>query len=201
MSQEIEIEFKNLLTKKEFLQLKKDLQLVDAAFITQHNDYFDTLDFSLKKQKAGLRIREKQGRFVLTLKEPHEVGRLETHQTLSEEEVQAFMNDRVLKDGDVQSRLVHFDVNPEDLCHLGRLTTNRAELEKPNSLLVLDHSLYFDKEDFELEWEFTDYETGEHQFESLLKMYHIPKRATQNKIIRFFNYKMLKEKESGDELN
>lgn len=195
MSQEIEIEFKNMLTKTEFNQLKKEFQLTDSAFITQHNDYFDTVDFSLKSKNAGLRIREKQGHFVFTLKEPHEVGRLETHQSLTEDEVTTFMKHRILKDGDVHSRLLHFNVNPKELCHLGRLTTKRAELKNKDSILVLDHSLYFDQEDFELEWEFTDYENGEQQFEALLKTYQIPKRTTQNKIKRFFTYKMLKESE------
>ena len=50
MSQNIEIEFKNMLTKEEFIQKKSDFQVKSSDFVKQENDYFDTLDFALKKQ-------------------------------------------------------------------------------------------------------------------------------------------------------
>lgn len=198
MSQEIEIEFKNLLMSTEFKRLKAALNIKESDFVTQHNDYFDTTDFKLKKQQVGLRIREKSGHFVFTLKEPHELGKLETHQKLTFEEVTSFIQSRQLQDGDVTQRLDKLSVRLDELQHLGRLTTNRAELQKEDGLLVLDHSLYFDQEDFELEGEFTDYALGQQQFVSLLEHYNIPKRDTPNKIVRFYNYKRLKESESRD---
>ncbi|MCY7706811.1 CYTH domain-containing protein, partial [Bacillus safensis] len=39
--------------------------------------------FDIKSQLAALRMREKNGQWVLTLKEPHEIGLLETHQTIA----------------------------------------------------------------------------------------------------------------------
>ncbi|MBC3697800.1 CYTH domain-containing protein, partial [Bacillus pumilus] len=83
MAQEIEIELKQLLMKEEFEQLKQHFQLKDSDFHTQTNYYFDTPQFDIKSQFAALRMREKNGQWVLTLKEPHEIGLLETHQTIA----------------------------------------------------------------------------------------------------------------------
>lgn len=84
MSQEIEIEFKNMLTKQEFKNIASALQLTEKDFTDQKNHYFDTDSFALKQKHAALRIRRKNGKYVLTLKEPADVGLLETHQQLSE---------------------------------------------------------------------------------------------------------------------
>ncbi len=62
MTQEIEIEFKNLLTKSEFLKLSEALCMKEHDFKQQVNHYFDTKDFSLKQKKSALRIREKRRR-------------------------------------------------------------------------------------------------------------------------------------------
>ncbi|WEG11910.1 CYTH domain-containing protein [Pullulanibacillus sp. KACC 23026] len=193
MSQEIEIEFKNMLTKHEFDHLVQVFQLNEQDFLTQHNDYFDTSSFELKSKGAALRIREKENRFVLTLKEPHTVGKLETHQFLSKKDVQQFFQSRELDPGDVQQRLERLSIKPENLQHLGRLTTHRAEFPHEEGLFVLDHSCYLDTEDYEMEWEFNDHPTGQKRFESFLERYQIPKRPTQNKIMRFFLYKKSKE--------
>lgn len=196
MSQEIEIEFKNILTKDEFDALRSGLGL--SHFVTQHNDYFDTADYKLKKNKTALRVREKSEEWVLTMKEPHEVGKLETHQALTKKSRQAFFETRSLEPGDVTERLKAHAISPETLLHLGRLTTHRAELPHNGGLLVLDHSEYLDQEDFELEWEFSDYEFGKKQFHAFLDLYQIPKRPTQNKIMRFFLHKNLKESYQND---
>ncbi|MGB8000302.1 MAG: CYTH domain-containing protein, partial [Anaerobacillus sp.] len=79
------------------------------------------------------------------------------------------------------------------LIHLGNLTTHRAELQLTTGLLVLDHSEYLDQEDYELEFEVSDFEKGKRDFERVLTKHHIPKREAKNKILRFF----LASKEQG----
>lgn len=49
MSQEIEIEFKNMLTKQEFKNIAA-LQLTEKDFTDQKNHYFDTDSFALKQK-------------------------------------------------------------------------------------------------------------------------------------------------------
>lgn len=59
MAQEIEIEFKNLLTKNEFEKLTQAYQLDNEDFVLQENHYFDTKSFALKHKGAALRIRKR----------------------------------------------------------------------------------------------------------------------------------------------
>ena len=70
MSQNIEIEFKNMLTSEEFLQLKLHFNIDQNKFKKQVNHYFDTPSFSLKSLNSALRIREKGTQFEMTLKQP-----------------------------------------------------------------------------------------------------------------------------------
>lgn len=189
MSQEIEIEFKNLINEDEFNLLVSHFKITSDSFFRQHNDYFDTSDFKLKSQHTALRVREKKGFYQLTLKQPHTVGLLEIHQNLSAEEVKDFFLKRELAYGDVQNRLNELNIPVAHLQHLGRLTTDRAEIKHDTGLIVLDHSYYLDHEDFELEYEVSDYDPGKQAFETLLSQFHIPVRTTPNKIIRFYNLK------------
>jgi len=187
MTQELEIEFKNLLTKEEFSDLCLYFNLSDEKFITQENHYFDTPTFSLKEKGAALRIRQKKQKNILTLKEPAEIGLLETHQPLNTEEVEIALQSSILpKSGPVIERLTYLNINIESIQYFGSLTTNRAETHYKNGLLVLDHSRYLNKEDFEVEFEVQDEKLGKKQFHSLLQMHSIPLRKTENKIKRFY---------------
>lgn len=78
--------------------------------------------------------------------------------------------------------------------YLGELTTERVEKELPEGLLVIDKSSYFDVTDYELEFECSDRKEGEIFFQSLLTSHDIPVRHTPNKILRFYNEKMRRNK-------
>ncbi|RBW69947.1 CYTH domain-containing protein [Bacillus taeanensis] len=188
MSQEVEIEFKNLLTKTEFNTLKKAFSLTNQSFFSQINYYFDTKSFSLAGQKSALRVRKKNNNYELTLKQPHPDGLLETNQQISKEQFQT-LKDGVFPDGEVKSILLLLNISPNTLIFLGDLTTNRAETRYKEGLLVLDHSFYLGKEDYELEYEVKNAAVGKDDFNRLLHIHHIPMRKTNNKIKRFFDEK------------
>lgn len=183
MSQEIEIEFKNMLTKQEFETITAALQLTEKDFIDQKNHYFDTGSFALKQKHAALRIRRKNGEYVLTLKEPADVGLLETHQQLSE--VSDLAEFSVPK-GPVKDQLHKLQIDTDAIQYFGSLATNRAEKETEKGLIVLDHSRYLNKEDYEIEFEAADWHEGKQAFEKLLQQFSIPQRETKNKILRFY---------------
>lgn len=187
MAQEIEIELKQLLMKEEFEQLKQHFQLKDADFHTQTNYYFDTPQFDIKSQLAALRIREKNGQWVLTLKEPHEIGLLETHQTIAPP---SQLDDFKLPEGEVADRLDHLNIQKDQIVYFGSLETSRAEKMIQEGLIVLDHSRYLTVEDYELEFEVSDLEIGQAAVSALLRKFHIPVRNTKNKVVRFYEEKM-----------
>ncbi|WP_214735076.1 CYTH domain-containing protein [Exiguobacterium sp. s154] len=188
MTQEVEIEFKSMLTKDEYETLLRAYQLDDQVR-WQANDYFDTPSFQLKANGAALRIRVKKQGQVLTLKQPNEVGLLETHATITEDEAEDLFKYGIIHDEQMKRALAPFQLNAP-LEHLGRLETNRAELQLEDGLLVLDESHYLETSDYEIEFEVTNEEEGKRAFEGLLAKHGLPYRPAKNKIVRFMELKM-----------
>lgn len=190
MSQELEIEFKNLLTKEEYLLLRSSFHTPEQEIIIQQNHYFDTPLFHLKDNEVALRIREKNGEYYLTLKQPVEEGVLETHQSINALVANEMMMDGGLVSGEVHDLLVLMNIPVKKIVHFGSLKTNRVEVPYESGILVMDHSYYFTEEDFELEYEVTDRTQGEKSFTKLLSYYKIPVRKTDSKIKRFYKAKI-----------
>ncbi|MGP4106695.1 CYTH domain-containing protein [Virgibacillus sp. L01] len=188
MAQEIEIEYKNLLTKDEFDRVLYSLPFPSDAE-TQTNHYFETADFSLKKNGCALRIREKNNTFTLTLKEPHDTGLLETHDTLTKQEANQWINEEFIGKEYTSKQLENKGINLNDLKYLGSLTTERRELNYHDVLLVLDYSTYGDTSDYEMELEAASEEIGLKTMQDVLDKFNIKRRQTPNKIQRFFTSK------------
>ncbi|TCI66497.1 CYTH domain-containing protein [Exiguobacterium sp. SH3S1] len=184
----MEIEFKSMLTKDEYETLLESYQLSDQVK-WQANDYFDTPTFELRNQGAALRIREKKTGQVLTLKQPHDVGLLETHAPINEEAAENLFKYGIVHDEQMKQALATFNLTGP-LEHLGRLETKRAEIETADGLLVLDESHYLEICDYEIEFEVTDETAGRIAFEQLLSSHNIPLRPAKNKIVRFMEEKM-----------
>ncbi|WP_214807274.1 CYTH domain-containing protein [Exiguobacterium sp. s102] len=187
MRQEMEIEFKNLLTADEYKQLMQIYGKQDET-IWQANDYFDTPTFELRQHGAALRIRQKKEGLVLTLKEPKDDGLLETHVSLSEAEAEELFKYGLIQSDAMNEQLSRFNLTAS-LEHLGRLETTRFETKLKDGLLVLDQSHYLGVTDYELEFEVQAFEQGQLAFTQLLEKHQIPRRETKNKIVRFMERK------------
>ncbi len=186
MNQQLEIEYKNLLTEEEFLRLLAHFQIDEKDLVLQKNHYFDTPDFLLKEQGCALRIREKGSSYELTLKEPAEEGLLETNEKIDEHLAKGAIEFNILPQGDVTQRIAEKNIEPSRLRYFGTLSTLRKEIPYKDGLLVFDKSSYFKKVDFELEYEVKDPEKGKRVFFHLLNQFGIPVRKTENKILRFY---------------
>ncbi|MEH7177474.1 CYTH domain-containing protein [Neobacillus vireti] len=190
MSETIEIEFKNLLTKDEYQILLGAFKVEESQIKSQKNHYFDTPNFALKKLGSALRIREKGNHFEMTLKQPAAVGLLETTQLLIANEFQAAIQYGTLPKGEIHDRIQQLDdISFSLIEYFGSLLTKRAEFQYKNGILVLDHSLYLKTEDYEVEYEVEDFQLGQAAFQELLHQFRIPIRKTQNKIERFYQQK------------
>jgi uncharacterized protein YjbK len=190
VSQEIEIEVKSMLTEEAYCTLVKGLKLDESEAVTQHNHYFETPDFSLKAAHAGLRIREKNNTFTLTLKQPHTVGKLETHQTLNKNEWITAKEQGTLPDGKVKGQLNSLNIPIEKLAYVGTLTTSRIEISYKEGNLCLDKSSYLGKTDFEIEFEGISEEHANSTLMKVLNDYNIQYTVTENKVRRFFTRKL-----------
>ncbi|MFB1081358.1 CYTH domain-containing protein [Jeotgalibacillus sp. JSM ZJ347] len=193
--QELEIEFKNLLTKSEYKKLYQDFEMDQP--MQQVNHYFDTPLFHLKDAHSALRIREKGGKLTLTLKQPVEEGILETHQTLTRLDVEDMLSGGGLIGGEIADMMELMNISTQDIVHFGSLETNRTEKTYKGGLLVLDHSSYLGHEDYELEYEVSSHQEGKENFLSLLTSYKIPVRETDNKIKRFYKARFMQNREGG----
>lgn len=185
MTQEIEIEFKNLVTKDEFEILLKHLPFPKEGH-KQINYYFETPDHKLRSNQSALRIREKKGKYILTLKEPFGDGLLETHDVLTSEEASSWLNGNPIGKEETTKQLQKLDIPIHELQYFGSLTTIRREYQDNGLIFVLDYSTYHDQEDYELEIEAMDKNSGLKAIEHTLKQFGITKKETPNKIARFF---------------
>ncbi|QDQ01435.1 CYTH domain-containing protein [Lysinibacillus fusiformis] len=186
MSQQLEIEFKNLLTKQQYEQLLKDFHIHDNAIHRQTNHYYDTPLHALRNLKSGLRIRQIDNYYECTLKErtaAHE--HLETTNELSAEQAKKMLNGEGFFAPEVAKRLAKYDIPLDELEVFGSLTTDRVEIPYKEGLLVFDHSFYLQCDDYEVEYESNDVIKGNVIFDEFLQQYEIKKQVTDKKIARF----------------
>lgn len=190
MNQEIEREFKNLLTKDEFEQLLLDLQLEEKDAIKQTNIYFDTEDFRLKEMRMGLRIRQYEDRGELTLKSPLQQNeKLETTDFLTFEQAEELVKaGHILLDGHVADHLRAAGVDPTTLVPIGQLSTLRYAFPGEGGVFFLDKSFYQDQLDYELEFEADELAEGAKTFAGFLDEHGIKIRKTAQKIERMLSY-------------
>lgn len=186
MSQEIEMESKNLLSKDEYERLLNFFQVEENQSKQQINYYFETNDLKLKANGAALRIREKNSNWMLTLKEPYQEGLIETHQTLTEKEAKHWIAGSPTSAPDIEKRLQLFDISCSELKFGGKLKTNRIELPYEGGLVVLDYSEYNGQFDYELEIEADTMKQSEAIMQKLLNKLDIKQKPTPNKIERFY---------------
>ncbi len=187
MTKELEIEFKNMLTKEEYNRLLEDFAAHHDGPVTQHNHYFDTADFRLKELLSALRIRNKTGRFECTLKVPAPVGHYEITDKMTKEQARRMLELETFEATEVSVALRELEIPLTALKSIGTLTTHRVEFEYLGGLLVIDHSEYNGHEDFELEFEVADAETGHESFLNFLQQQGIPERPARKKIARFMD--------------
>ncbi|MCM3386543.1 CYTH domain-containing protein [Ureibacillus chungkukjangi] len=188
MAQELEIEFKNILTKQQYENLIKKFQVTDEMIIRQTNHYFDTMDFHLKKLFSGLRIRETKKRIVCTLKErTAENTHLETTDEISKEQADSMLAGKGFFAESVKAKLLLLGVQVDQLKVFGTLTTDRVELSYKGGTIVFDHSFYLNCDDYEVEYETDEESLGKEIFEQFLKDNNIPKQVADKKIARFMN--------------
>lgn len=188
MVKELEIEFRNLLTKEEYDTLIGSFRVKEEDFFEQTNYYSDTANFGLKERHSALRIRQLDTQYQLTLKTPEARGLMETTQILGEDQASAIISGANIPVGPVRDTLKELGINHEDLQIFGSLKTIRAEKDYKKGLLVFDKNFYGSRSDFDLDYEVSDYDKGKEVFDKLLKEYQITNQPAENKVARFYHH-------------
>lgn len=186
MTQQLEIEFKNLLTKQQYEHLLQEFSIQENAIHRQTNHYFDTPSQAIKKRQSGLRIRQIDNYYECTLKEKSaEHTHIETTDVLTAEQAQQMLEGQGFYAQEVAKKLTLYHIPLNELAVFGSLTTDRIEIPYKDGLLVFDHSFYLQCDDYEVEYESKDATKGNVIFNDFLQQYHIEKKVTEKKIARF----------------
>lgn len=187
MAEQIEIEYKTLLTAEQFQAIKAKYAPNQTAFV-QENYYFDTPQFDLKHKHCGLRIRRTENSAEFTLKTPLSEGLLETTDKLTIQEAEEWLSaKKVPNQGSVAEKLTTLDISLSKLQLLAQLKTARIQIVLPIGELALDESWYGNNHDYELELEVPEANQGKQDFLSLLEEFQIDYQPAKNKIVRAFD--------------
>lgn len=147
----VEYEKKMLLSLAEYTALFQALSSTGKT-VTQVNHYYDTPDLDGNTKGITYRIREKNGKFIATVKSHHVSGR----------------DDNIEISGEVNSPFDTSFFTASDLCYHGCLTTERLIICPCNGIeLALDKNRYFQFTDYELEIEYS--ENTEKEAENILQ--------------------------------
>lgn len=192
MEQNLEIEFKNLLTKSEYDTL---LQTVfsdgNQKKIVQTNYYFDTKDYQLKNQHSALRIRRTHSFNELTLKVPSQGHLLETNLSLHDNVCSEILKAKQLKLSTIYADIEIDSISNDSVFYLfNQFETVRFEQTRGDHLLVLDQTTFQNRiVDYELEVESQSPEAGLIFFNSFLEKHAIKKQKALPKIARAERFK------------
>ena len=150
-----EVELKMLLTEEEFYRLLKHFE--PANFIKQTNHYFSA---SNNSKHQSIRIREKEGKYLFTLKEKND-GYVQ--------EYEKYTNSLQLEsDNDILDILKQRNLLPP-YNTIGELTTERFMYILPNQAeLCFDINHYYGITDYEIEYEVTHPHNHEEAFLEIL---------------------------------
>ena len=186
---EIEIEFKNLLTKEQYAALFKKYDLKNSEEIINKNFYYDDADESFKKIGAALRIRYTNKKTEMTLKVKGDTQNVEINVPLDERYPKEPTVLPILPN-EIIAELERMNVKIKTPMLIQKIETLRHEITLDEGLLlVLDETTFInDVVDYELEFETKDYETGLIAFEKLLEKNNIDKNPAKPKIARAVEY-------------
>ena len=160
MIQNIEKEYKVLLTEFQYQQLVSLLSPNQP--VKQTNYYYDTVDHQIQNKKGAMRIREKDGKYIFTLKIRKSDDSLFEYEKI----VQA--NDpSVFFDNDIIQLLNKYGLSGP-FQQIGYMTTYRSLCIRENAEICLDRNIYKNKTDYEIEYEYKKEHDGLSIFEAIL---------------------------------
>ena len=200
MEENFEIEFKNLLTKEEYLTLlakefPKDSIQREKYAIEQTNYYFDTSNQDLKKQNSALRIRVTKSYNEMTFKIPYQGFLLENTLHLSDNDTSEIINNKQIilssfNSPDNDFSFLDKEIKDSTYYLFNSFQTKRFEKPVKSHLIVLDMTIFQNGViHYELEVESNDENEGREFFESILRKYGVPIRKASPKIQRAENNK------------
>ena len=170
MQQNLEIEFKAMITKAIYDQMHQDLKNLSIHTYTQTNHYLTHP--ILDQQKSMLRVRIFENRAELTLKQRFKNGNLETNLDLDLDTANKII-DGNFESNQIFELLKKEGIDYHDLKQQFSLKTIRSDIKLPHGMLSIDQNHYCDTTDFEVEYEIENQDEAIEYFKQLLDKYNI----------------------------
>lgn len=173
----IEIEYKQMLNKKQYQQIRKYLLELGNSEYQQENYYFETVTLDLKDRRQALRIRVKDSSYELCLKTKQDDIIIEDNILLSKQEFEEIM----IFPNKINEYLdLKFDLEIK-----GSLITKRIDYQIAKGVFSLDYSIYNNHEDYEIEFEANEENRKEFLIDFLAKFDIVFQENHTSKIERF----------------
>lgn len=153
MSTNVEIEAKILVSETEFHKVCQFLGISEKDAVKQCNYYIDTPSSQLRRYGFGLRIRERNDTYTLTLKSPLAEGTLEKNQRIEKAAYQKLIKENLFPEGPVKHFLLTLGFPVNELHIITKLVTYRIDTTYLDRNLALDRNEYGEVIDFEIESE------------------------------------------------
>lgn len=160
MINHVETEHKLLVNKEDFEKLSA--LYPDKIFIKQINTYYDTKDMQLRNMKCAMRIREKDNKFLFTLKTPDPNGHLEHECYVSKNSIDVF------SEPDIKKLLEELGISKQ-IIMITNLKTERAVINTGKAELCFDINEYNGFIDYEIEYEEIVEHDGISEFNKILE--------------------------------
>ena len=187
MSTNLEIELKSKLTKEEYEKLLNRFK--NQKIYSQNNYYIDNKTLKISKSDCGLRVREKDGQFELTLKVPAKEGKVEINQQISNNLFEKLAKVKLFPDGEVKDYLEEkLGIKTSELSILGELKTERLDIHYCGALISIDKSIYNNITDYEIEIEDISLKEASKHLKQFLRENEIEyKKSPDTKLKRFID--------------
>lgn len=191
MPYNLEIEFKNLLNKQDFYRLCTMFKIGTQDFTLQKNYYYDT-DEVLADKLMALRIRQRAGVTLITLKQKavqSKHAQIEITEPFTATINELLTNPHSVLPKPINNHLAMEQVVLTELTCIGHIETLRKELDYQGGTLCLDYSRFNSNQiDYELEFEFDSINDGETIFDNFLLQHNIQRKPAKNKVSRMLKY-------------
>ncbi len=178
-----EVEFKSLLTEKEYNKLLEHFTNAKSDFQTNH--YFDTKRFSLKALNASLRVRQREG-YELTFKRKKGYNTELKTIEISVDDFKEIRDTGVISREELANDITNL-IKEQKLVNFLSLSTLRYYVPYGSGILNIDKSEYVGITDYEIEFTGKSYHQGKADFIQIISEFGIQYKKSEKKIKRAFN--------------
>ena len=176
-----EYETRIMLTESEYFEIVSHFMRLhpNKQFLKNTNIYFDTEDLFLRKKHITFRIRIiNDVKSEITIKIKGANGDDEINDSLTGKDVELFLKERYLPNGDVKSFLLSLPYTFDAYKEITTLYNVRLEIEEDDHLLVIDKNIYNDITDYNLEIETADnIESARKWLDHYIKQFNLANRG------------------------